>query len=197
MSDPTRVLVPSPSAFAFDLRPSPSGGLTARRGQVRMTLICTGVAIVFGAIAWYIRQNPIWSTSVPADIDEYGIPLAAAAIFVVIAAVAWTGFSRSITIDPAAKQIVFERRRFWRSFKDEVPFASAALVTAPILTEMQHNGRVYRWEGHVLYIGGGKRTFAIMAHADPQRVLAYAQKLSAETGIQLGTDPNTVKGIDC
>lgn len=197
MSDSIGVLVPSPSAFKFDLRPNPAGGLTARRGQVRMTLISIGVAILFFGIAWYIRQNPIWSSSVPADIDEYGIPLIGGIVFIAVAAIAWTGFSRSIAIDPTAKRITFERRRFWRSLKDEVPFDSAAMVVAPIHTEMHHNGMLIRWTGHVVYIGGGKRTFAIMAHADQQQVLAYAQKLSAETGIQLGTDPSTVKGIDC
>lgn len=195
MSDSIGVLVPSPSAFKFDLRPGQAGELSATRKQVRMTLTGVGVAILFFGIAWYLRQNPIWSS--PADIDEYGIPLVGGVVFIVVAVVAWTGFSRSVTIDPAARRIVFDRRRFWRSFKDEVPYDSAALVVAPILTEMNYHGMPIRWTGHVLYIGGGTRTFAIMAHREAQRVLSYAQELSGKTGIQLGSDPNTVKGIDC
>jgi hypothetical protein len=195
MSQAVRLLVPSPSAFAFDLRPVPTGGFTAKRKQVRMAMVCWGIAAVALGVAWWLHANPIWSS--PAEFEEYGIPLIGGVIFFVIGTIAFVGFSRAVTVDASGNRVVFERRRFGRAKTTETPLADAALVIAPILTVMRYKGKAIRWNGHVLYIRGGDNTFALMANQDPQRVAELAQRVSGEHKLKVVTEADTVDGIDC
>ncbi|MFT3686857.1 MAG: hypothetical protein QM783_18375 [Phycisphaerales bacterium] len=195
MSQAVRLLVPSPSAFAFDLRPLPNGGFTAKRKQVRMAMVCWGIAAVALGVAWWLHANPIWSS--PAEFEEYGIPLVGGLIFFVVGTIAFVGFSRAVTVDTTNNRVVFERRRFGRPTTTESLLADATLVVAPILTVMRYRGNIIQWNGHVLYIRADEHSFALMANQDPQRVADLAQRLNAEHKLNVVSEAETVDGIDC
>jgi hypothetical protein len=195
MSQAVRLLAPSPSAFAFDLRPLPTGGFTAKRKQVRMAMVCWGIAAVALGVAWWLHANPIWSS--PAEFEEYGIPLVGGLIFLVVGTIAFVGFSRAVTVDTTGNRVVFEQRRFGRPTTVEAPLSGATLVTAPILTVMKGRGAVIRWTGHVLYVRAGDSRFALMAHKEPQHVSDLVQRLSNEHKLTVTPETETVDGIDC
>lgn len=194
MSRPQSLLVPSPSHFAPVLKQLPSGGFTLKRRPIHATLVLLGLGIVFSIVAVFLAFKPI--SGKPPQVPVYLITLVPGLFFMLVSFIVFTGASRSVTVDAAAQQVSFTRRRFWIASTTRTPLAQATLATAPILTVTRSKNGTTRWNGHVLYLRASDRTFALMGHPDPQHVAERARHLAAEHKLPLTAETETLNGID-